>query len=1446
MRLWLAMTSSQDRDGPSGQPTASRPDNPPSSPTSKDIKASSLLLPPPSPSRDELAARAEEKKDSKSDQSLAQPQASTSGSPKGQQKRQQEPDQDARANIQTPPRPLQNQPPQDMPVHDTNTPANMTDTAGAETLMAVPPRDRLFDPFSIALANQTYINNWINGQSEYIAPSTAPPASTLLSTTPLYPDPSQSSQNADVLSWPLHLQLPPAFLPNGHQTGNLGSGDEDEDEEEYNGYAADVKPYGHLDFDDSTFWITTRNVLIGRDQAAYSQAKKKRERERKLGRNADTTIHSPDRPPTKYQAYTKSYISEEGGLLGPESDGEGVSRPTKRRKTNAGRQASTVQQQQQVISSRQYMDHTPGAALVDVDQLRPSDDFVARVSIHGSAPDVVESTKGISRDHAKIQYNSRTRVWEIVVLGRNGIFHNDVHHGKDEVITLRSGDGLQVQSVCFRFWLTEIENGMTGAEVDSASDAPVSKTYSQGGKEMSFEFQSRDDGDKETSSSSVISGDIPLVTTLESHQSEASDKEMEDASDLETPDRDDDNDNDHDADEIMETVEHDALDENLKKSPSADDASRLDQLPMPPKKRGPGRPPKNGVMSKREERLLKKMAQEEARKNAPPQEPGEQPLKRKVGRPRKHPRPEDESELPEKRKYKPRKPKGEDGEDDADGEKPSKEKSQKAKTPPLELKREDYEPDQLQKPAKNYQLLIDEIMVDAPPNGYSLKQIYKRIQKRWPYFYFSVDTKGWESSVRHNLLGSDCFKKIDGHWHRVPGVPLESGKKQRKPSPIVSPRPAGMYNGGYGHHPYQPPAHPQHPGHQPIAHNTGLSQPNLPPRYPPNGQAYQIAQGPPPRPGQPGFAPGQQPPVRPGFPQPQAPPAASQAHGYANTNASSRPQFAANQAPTYNPAFGNRPPPPAGANQGAAGPGAAHVAMQNPAQRAPPARPGQAPPSMPQQGFQPAQAHAQPNIQRAAPAPHRQPSLPNSAPPAPLGPVIDPILRDFVKDFKIEVIKQLQPREGKKSEAVAMSVINRGLGLADRSLTPECAQYEKLILDIFYQHKATFPAVLASKRRAQEASRAASTTPANSIPAAASLLNGNRSIAGASPRTDGVPAASAMPTAKPNSGMTGPDTSKIVVTNGQASASSAAEATVNRDTKAGESSVTKPSSTAAVPSTNSPVAAAPSASVPPTPAPDSRPAAVPTPAKPSNCPAPSASAITNTPAPTVTPTNPASAIPGATGSDATKPVARSNAPAAPENASPSTHEKGSAGATTASNVAPTAAAPKPANAIPISNVSTIAASASTPKAAAVTPVPSASAAAGPRGSTSGQSAPSAGPAASISPAPAPNGARAVSTPGASTPPNDKKDVQLLDPKLVALIMNFKKTILPTLVERLGLLLGESIFLSAVDQLLGFTDESFVQAKNEQQKQHFQEAEKALMMHLETRFKDYVRNRSVSK
>lgn len=1261
--------------------------------------------------------------------------------------------------------------------------------------------------------------------------------------------------------------------------------DDDDEEDDEEGHVYNSGIFGKLELPDTDFWITTRAVLIGRDNKLYKEGKQQHDYQQKVRDNLAKGLDPPEAPSSTRRRYQASYVSEEGGALGPESDDDEDPRPAKRRKTAAagkvyGQQRDATHAGSHVISSRQYFENTRP---VDVNTLRPSNEVVPRLNIHGSGSDlstIFQRSKGISRDHLRIQYNSDKKVWEAVVLGRNGLFRRDptlteenddsFHlHSMGEVVTLRSGDDLQIQEVPIRFTLTGIDQGKTGAEIDS--------TYSENGKEMSFDFQSsrgeemRDTDDSSDGGSEIRpSEELADRAVVDSDDSDDSDEGMDDApsSDKVIPG---DEDNEDAEEEIRDTVESDQLDENLKPDPSLAGSESLAQIPLPPKKRGPGRPPKNGIMSKREERLLKKQAQEEAKKNMPTQESGEQPQKRKVGRPRKHPLPESAEGQPEKRKYKPRKSKGEEGEDDLEGEKPAKEKSQKHKTPPLELKREDFTEEQLQKPTKNYQMLIDEIMSAAPPKGYSLKQVYKRIQEKWPFFYFCVDTKGWESSVRHNLLGSECFKKIDGNWHRVPGVPLESGKKRKPSDSTAEPRPAGMYN-GYGH-PYQPPPHAQVHGHQPITHSTGLSQPNLPPRYPPNGQAYQIHQGPPPNPAQTGGTPNQQGLPRPGFPQQQMPITTPQASGYAAAGAPPRLQYQGTQPPPYNPAYGNRPQLPHVGNPSGPGP----TAGQIPAQRPPVARAGLGPPGVPQPQTALQTPHTtSSNVPRPAPPPSSQQSMATSTTPAPLAPVIEPLLRNFVREFRVEVIKQLQAKEGKRSEAVAMSVINRGLGLTERSLVPECEAYEKLILTVFHQHKKTYP-----KLRAEAVAKAASVSSTVTPSARTPSANGNRPTAaapatGPTTTTPSPFSGATRPVVNAPSALSGQPNKSVSVTNGDQNG--AINRGVVKDTPGTATSVAPradPSGPAPRTSTTASSNVPASASAGAAPSAPTTTGFVPTASS-------STGTLTNAPvaASAVTPkpssAGPASSTSVTAGSAASAPViatagagstpSSSTAPAASMPAGATSMNPKSAVGAPVSHAAMTAVAAA-SKATSAEIVTTVAAStpAPTPRPASMGPNLSSN---GPAGSATarpataspapkatpgagsvhgGASKPASSAPVSAASGPTPNGPRATpSTPGTPAPPDSSQDVELLDPKLVTVILSFKKAILPTLAERLDHLLGESLIMSAVDRLLGFTDDTFVHAKTEQQQKNFAEAEKALMKHLETRIQEYVRTRSAPR
>ncbi|RYP79234.1 hypothetical protein DL769_003057 [Monosporascus sp. CRB-8-3] len=569
-----------------------------------------------------------------------------------------------------------------------------------------------------------------------------------------------------------------------------------------------LESFARLEFADSVYMMTTYAVIIGRDTEAMKQARKAELEElkykRKLEEHARLGLPPPSPVGVDRGKYSKSYVSEEGGMLGPAPDGEDDVAPSGRKRRNSSGNRSRDGDEEgkagHITSSRQYVSHTPGAATVDISNLRPPPDKIPFLAIHSPGPDIAKKTRGISRNHLKIQFNRERGVFEAISLHRNGFFVEDKHCGLDHPpVTLKSGAHLQVKDVAFRFYINGVEDGKTGGEDDG--DEASSKRLSIGGKEMSFDFEHSDHENFQDTSDDLTPppAEVKEPTPI---KGEEDGDENENANEDERGDGNE-HGNEHenhreqddqmtfenlqalvdatralesDAGGIMETTE---MQDGMREGSQSEFV-----MPQIPKRRGPGRPPKDGIMSKRERRLLKKQMQETSRKTLP-QEPAGEKIRRPVGRPRKNPLPED-GEKPEKRKYTKRR--REDGEEGSDAEKRAKEKKDKKvrpKSPPLELQKEDFTEEQLQKPSKNYGVLIDEALTNGPSDGLTLKQIYKRIMQRYPWFYFSAETKGWESSVRHNLIGNEAFKKseITGLWSRVPGVELDAGKKRKATSP---------------------------------------------------------------------------------------------------------------------------------------------------------------------------------------------------------------------------------------------------------------------------------------------------------------------------------------------------------------------------------------------------------------------------------------------------------------------------------------------------------------------------------------------------------------------------------------------------------------------------------------------------------------------------------------
>jgi len=747
-----------------------------------------------------------------------------------------------------------------------------------------------------------------------------------------------------------------------------------------------LESFARIEFEDSVFQMTTYAVIIGRDQKAINQARKDEKRMDMYRRRVDDAMRNGLPPPTPIAfdrgKFSKSYVSEEGGMLGPESDGEDNAKAM--RKKRLGSTHASVNgddsNDDRVKSNRQYVSHTPGAAAVDVGTLQPSTDHIPFIGIHSPGPDIAKKTKGISRQHLKIQFNGALGVFQAVALHRNGFFVGDVICKDEHPVTLRSGEKLQIKDVSFRFIINGVEEGKTGGE--ELDEEISSKRMSIGGKEMSFDFEHSENEKYQDSSedmspsaeadrsptpppASVPSPVVPripppvatpapvMLPTTELPVAEVYPREPSPVPDSE-PDpmhyglsqeelalsqlqeavsRASPSDppplpmptapSEIPVEQLQQQQQQQQQQHQLHHQQQAQifqqpplvpmedmrmiDASTLglgDEFPPEflmqiPKRRGPGRPPKDGIMSKRERRLLKKQLQENSRKTLP-QEPQGEKIKRPVGRPRKNPLPED-GEKTEKRKYNKRKS-IEDGDLGSDAERRARDKKDKKvrpKSPPLQLNREDFTEEQLAKPSKNYGVLIDEALGHGPPEGLTLKQIYKRITQRYPWFYFHAETKGWESSVRHNLIGNEAFKKAEttGLWSRVPGVELDAGKKRKAVSPdrhLGGPH-SHLAHTAVQHQYYQ--GGPYMSQSMPYSHNiqnpyAGTSQAQQPGQSGHNVQVHTQQQNI----GQAGYP-------------PQAPAPAQLPPGY-GVPATTRPPAAAGQQSTYSSPYARPPPPP--------------------------------------------------------------------------------------------------------------------------------------------------------------------------------------------------------------------------------------------------------------------------------------------------------------------------------------------------------------------------------------------------------------------------------------------------------------------------------------------------------------------------------------------------------
>ena len=622
----------------------------------------------------------------------------------------------------------------------------------------------------------------------------------------------------------------------------------------------EIEAFAKIEFEDGNYYITTWACELGRDALAFRAALQRAEEAKNNpnGRSQSSSgrVSRPsDRVRRAGDSQVQGSVVSEAGGFGGVDDGPVVRSDEKPAESGHPSHSSQVSNSD-VVKPQEVLYHPPLApfdyhrnaeiqAHLDPDDEQPAPvtaehlpnaDTCPLIPIHAMANSTkseVATHKGISRRHVRIEWDSDFEYFKMKVLGRNGAFLDGGFVARGATKPLSSGSKIQISDIQMTFRLPRPKtepisddsdrDEREGSPVERGSTSPTSdegdETLATGGKTKRISFTNKTNGLVE-----------PVIGP--------------------------------------------------------------DGQPLPPRKRGPGRPPKDGIMSTRERKERERAAKLAAAKAA---NGGKTPPPSATSKMPKFAEPPKSEPKSEKRKYTKRKREGEDGdvlpsiegEEEnvgSDTEKVPAKKPRASKSPSPEYPAlVNLTEDQLARPSEPYARLIYDILADIHPKALPLKQIYRALKMKFPFFVYRVESEGWQSSVRHNLNQewNKLFEKGEKEgkgfaWKAIPGALQPQAERKRaaqaaaaaKPKP--TPRPPPQNQGPVpplnwqNSTSYPPPPFWQGPGPYPPP-------PNGMPWPPPPGSMPQPppGQGPPQMPLNPNMPPQQI--TKPGTPQSSTP-----------------------------------------------------------------------------------------------------------------------------------------------------------------------------------------------------------------------------------------------------------------------------------------------------------------------------------------------------------------------------------------------------------------------------------------------------------------------------------------------------------------------------------------------------------------------------------------------
>ncbi|KAK3686401.1 hypothetical protein LTR37_019874 [Vermiconidia calcicola] len=634
---------------------------------------------------------------------------------------------------------------------------------------------------------------------------------------------------------------------------------QDVDDTDYNALSQDVldrdeAAFAKIVFTDGDFFVKTHDVTVGRNPAVYRDVRLQQKLQLKADAELAEYRKEPSqpsqpgdgdqhvRPSASSQSLEgrpapQSNVSEHGGMVcyNTHSDGEigfQQNRSSKRRYQAKSSSDNSI--------APSYL-HAP---LVDPAALNaygePEKRTHAFIEVH---PQHREDITKISKEHLMFSFNFKEEQWELLVLGNRAFVNNDLTD-KGQVVALEHNDEIMVASLYMVFKLPDNFRHSDGLSIgtfevgelqDGEDDATARSSSPVRRLSNAMEAEGSDDGQEDE----VAEDNRPkLKLKLGKTKQEKQGKEKAEKPSTKRPKKDSPTDIEQFAEALKKAEKADKVkkpkaaakepDECPKEEkpspptapPTIDPSSALANVPvgeLPEKRKGPGRPPKNGLVSKRDQAMVAKRTRDyEKRGEKPPPYDmlvamvrRENKIKEQQQKMAANGTPIDASvmpsieaesgPLPQPTAYPSTEVGAQMSTTPAEPARKGSPKPKRTAKSPSPFKPEaDYTEEELKKPTGTYVHLLNEVLEEHPEGQADLQEIYDRLMKRWPYYKYRVNTTGWQSSVRHNLLQHDRFKESGKSgkgkfWAINPDVPMEKEKKRKMTPPIRGP----MHNGQF-------------------------------------------------------------------------------------------------------------------------------------------------------------------------------------------------------------------------------------------------------------------------------------------------------------------------------------------------------------------------------------------------------------------------------------------------------------------------------------------------------------------------------------------------------------------------------------------------------------------------------------------------------------------------